>query len=389
MKEYIGKRFHNLTIVEYQKSQPNGNNCKCKCSCGNLVWVRYGNMVNGSTKGCGCLAKKNLRQLDSLLGKKFGHLTLIGYNKEEHYKWKFKCDCGNTCFTTLDAVQNGLKKTCSSINCQYHTQIMSRKSNMFSSESISTFESNLLEQLSPAPSIPPIFNANDNSININKKWQSLLKSARYREIPVEISKEDMEHLYNYQNRRCALTKIPLNTKTASLDRINSQKGYVNGNVQWIFSMVNMSKLFFDQNYFINMCNRISNFCKSHTLPIFVPYKAKNKTTYSKQEIPSRIWRKIKNSAKRRKIPFELNILDAEAIFKKQGGVCALSGLPIKLRPALPIKMVTASLDRVSPNLGYTKNNIQWVHKHVNLMKSLLDNKTFIILCNVISKNFSI
>ena len=41
---------------------------------------------------------------------------------------------------------------------------------------------------------------------------------------------------------------------------------------------------------------------------------------------------------------------------------------------------TASLDRIDSKLGYTSNNIQWVHKDLNYMKSDLDQSVFIEWC---------
>lgn len=46
--------------------------------------------------------------------------------------------------------------------------------------------------------------------------------------------------------------------TASLDRIVSTKGYVEGNVQWVCKMVNIMKNVYDQEDFINMCKKIGN-----------------------------------------------------------------------------------------------------------------------------------
>jgi hypothetical protein len=46
---------------------------------------------------------------------------------------------------------------------------------------------------------------------------------------------------------------------------------------------------------------------------------------------------------------------------------------------------TASLDRIDNNKGYTKDNIQWLHKNINLMKHCFDQKYFIELCNLISE----
>ncbi len=47
---------------------------------------------------------------------------------------------------------------------------------------------------------------------------------------------------------------------------------------------------------------------------------------------------------------------------------------------------TASLDRIDSSKGYTKDNIQWVHKHVNLMKHKFDQKYFVDICKLIANH---
>jgi hypothetical protein len=67
-----------------------------------------------------------------------------------------------------------------------------------------------------------------------------------------------------QNKKCALTGQSLNilylTKdesNASVDRIDSTKGYIIGNIQWVTKDVNRMKNEFSQEYFINICKKVS------------------------------------------------------------------------------------------------------------------------------------
>ena len=46
--------------------------------------------------------------------------------------------------------------------------------------------------------------------------------------------------------------------TASLDRKDSRKGYIKGNVQWLHSDINLMKQGIEQEKFIDMCRLISN-----------------------------------------------------------------------------------------------------------------------------------
>ena len=72
------------------------------------------------------------------------------------------------------------------------------------------------------------------------------------------------HLFESQNRKCALTGLPLQISTrshlnsASIDRIDSSIGYTLSNVQWVHKHVNFMKGSYSQEYFIQMCKLIAD-----------------------------------------------------------------------------------------------------------------------------------
>lgn len=105
------------------------------------------------------------------------------------------------------------------------------------------------------------------------------------------------------------------------------------------------------------------------------------------ELSGKFIGQIKSGAKKRKIEF---LLDGEYLwnlFLKQNKLCALSGAELSLG-GLPghRNEITASLDRINSSKGYVKENVQWVHKIVNLMKSDLDENTFINYCKRVANN---
>jgi len=109
------------------------------------------------------------------------------------------------------------------------------------------------------------------------------------------------------------------------------------------------------------------------------------------DISGQFWAAIKGSARRRKpvqIPFEITIDEAWSLYQKQQGRCALSGVRIEFAPKSS-KKGTASLDRINSSESYCINNVQWVHKDVNLMKNSLDEDQFIKWCNTISNHLAI
>jgi hypothetical protein len=86
--------------------------------------------------------------------------------------------------------------------------------------------------------------------------------------PIDEAKKFLyELLYQKQDCRCALSGLPIaiaNTSygnkhgetTASLDRIDSRKGYVKDNVQWVHKWVNKMKWDLDQEMFLTLCESV-------------------------------------------------------------------------------------------------------------------------------------
>lgn len=94
---------------------------------------------------------------------------------------------------------------------------------------------------------------------------SLVESAKKREIDFYITIDFLWELFEKQNKKCALSGLDLcfpkygekpTLQTASLDRIDSNKGYIEGNVQWVHKDVNCIKWGLNQDYFIELCKLI-------------------------------------------------------------------------------------------------------------------------------------
>jgi hypothetical protein len=98
------------------------------------------------------------------------------------------------------------------------------------------------------------------------------------------------------------------------------------------------------------------------------------------DISGTYWGAVKKSASIRKIDFIISIEGAWQKYVKQGGICALSGVPIKFK-----SKQTASLDRINSKLGYTEDNTQWVHKDLNIMKWDHTLKEFLTWCRLVSQ----
>lgn len=97
------------------------------------------------------------------------------------------------------------------------------------------------------------FRKEENTFKVFYKW------AKRRDKECTITIEYIENLFELQNGICSISGIKLDRSNMSLDRINSDIGYVEGNLQWVHKKVNQMKSNFDENEFIDMCNRIANY----------------------------------------------------------------------------------------------------------------------------------
>lgn len=102
-------------------------------------------------------------------------------------------------------------------------------------------------------------------------YYHLQKSAESRQIEFNVTKEHLWNLFIEQGRKCALSGLDIcfythyknkKEQTASVDRIDSSKGYIEGNIQWVHKYVNLMKLNFSQDEFIELCSLISKHKKA-------------------------------------------------------------------------------------------------------------------------------
>lgn len=93
----------------------------------------------------------------------------------------------------------------------------------------------------------------------NKVYASALKRGH----ECTVTLVYLEDLFIKQDKKCALSGIPLTfgrssaTTTASLDRIDSKVGYVEGNVQWLHKDINMMKQRIDNCLFVQYCKLVA------------------------------------------------------------------------------------------------------------------------------------
>ena len=135
------------------------------------------------------------------------------------------------------------------------------------------------------------------------------------------------------------------------------------------------------------------FCKSEF--VTTPYKVATRHTKScgcvaigrrngSKYFSGDFLNRCRRSAKERNIGWRLTNKDLDAIMEAQGFKCNLSGRELTYG-YIHLNDVTASIDRIDSSKSYTKNNVQILHKHVNLAKQSYEQEYFISLCKDIAQ----
>jgi hypothetical protein len=101
------------------------------------------------------------------------------------------------------------------------------------------------------------------------------------------------------------------------------------------------------------------------------------------DISGQFFSAIRAGAKSRNLEFNITVEESWELFLKQNKKCALSGIDITINPTRD-EETTASLDRIDNTKGYEPDNIQWLHKYVNMMKSSYSQELFLQLCSKIT-----
>jgi hypothetical protein len=222
---------------------------KCRCICGVERFVNKFNVIRGLTKCCGCIKEIKTPELTEYhgikKGDKVGRLTIIepfrklmrnGYNEDGSVAmdkviyFKAQCDCGKILDIRGRSIIYGETKSC---GC---TELGPRK----------------------IGKVPRHF------------YRYLKVQANQRNLSFNLKFDELAELFDDQQHKCALSGVDLwfrsNSKTpdgnASLDRIDSSKGYITGNVQWVHVNINYAKLALSDTEFIEMCKRVVEHTKN-------------------------------------------------------------------------------------------------------------------------------
>ena len=96
---------------------------------------------------------------------------------------------------------------------------------------------------------------------IKRTFGSSKASAIKRKIYFDIKIEDVVSIWKKQKELCYYTGVkmtiqPVNNNTVSIERINSEVGYVKDNIVLVCHIVNIMKSDFDVDYFFSICEKV-------------------------------------------------------------------------------------------------------------------------------------
>lgn len=177
-------------------------------------------------------------RFDILLGKTINDWTVIGDSlvPAKRPKVLCRCKCGTKQLVICDRLDSGVAK-----GCRMCHPVSGPNSHLF--EGVGEISISYLRKI--------VLHANERNINVS------------------VTADELWELYIKQNKKCALTGLDLNfgkhihgqktkaqSQTASLDRIDSKKGYTIDNLQWVHKHVNIMKNRYDNEYFKQICKLV-------------------------------------------------------------------------------------------------------------------------------------
>ncbi len=184
--------------------------------------------------------------MEDIKNNKYNNLLVLEplYKYRREWVWSCFCDCGNTTKVRVSKLKNGTTKSC---GCHKQKNIKAKVGSDHKGWA--------------------------GYKDLSKSFFSRIKaSANKRNLEFTVSITYLYDLYTTQKGLCAYTgesiNLPINVKQlrgennediASLDRIDNDKGYVEGNLQWVCKRVNYMKHTMKDDYFMTWIEKIYNY----------------------------------------------------------------------------------------------------------------------------------
>ena len=118
-KDYTGKKFGKLIIIEMIYEENQRTKALCKCDCGNEKIIDMQNILSGHTQSCGCYEKESRYDRNhsiDIAGNKYGMLVAIKQTENRAANggviWECLCDCGNKTYVAYTNLIKGHTLSC-------------------------------------------------------------------------------------------------------------------------------------------------------------------------------------------------------------------------------------------------------------------------------------
>lgn len=219
--DLTGKKFGKLSVLVLAGHNDKGNSkWLCQCECGKQTTPLGYQLVNGSVRSCGCLA----REVRSMTGKKraaeltdrrFGKLVVVARDLEEQTRrnnrntyWRCKCDCGNTKVCAGHNLLNG-----NVVSCGCFRKECARNK------------------------VDVLLKGDYGQATFNETYLRYRQRARKSVFPFELTKEEFKAVQQQNCFYCGASPSQTNKSNYDngdyvyngIDRVDNSKGYVVGN----------------------------------------------------------------------------------------------------------------------------------------------------------------
>lgn len=228
----VGQKFGYWTVIDSNPIIKSAHTyVKVRCKCGKEDYKCLSDLNSGRSTGCrNCKARERSRQIQ--IGDSYKKWTVIAgprTNSHQCIEWLCQCECGNQRWIQGNELMN-LNRCFACHTCAGQ----SRKEAL-------TLRNGRVGELTLS------------------RYSKIQRSANIRNIPFEVSMEYLWHLFESQKHICAITGNYIeHLKNASLDRIDSTRGYIEGNVQWVTYQANVSKHTMSMGQLYNFCKKVLN-----------------------------------------------------------------------------------------------------------------------------------
>lgn len=233
------QRFNRLVVLQRGEIKGHQQRWRCQCDCGQIIQVYTFELVSGRKKQCPSCSRlsRSKKWIAIQPGQRVGSLVTISrLDQPGRSKWTCQCDCG----AIVIVPANELNRQYTRLSCHPGAPLPSTPK----------------QRVDRLPIEPAIYG-----------YSSYKSSAKARGLSFEISKERFKALTQSNCYYCGIApsqrrnKNSVDHRSNGIDRIDSSKGYVEGNVRPCCTDCNLAKRDLSEQDFYTWVQRIASHWK--------------------------------------------------------------------------------------------------------------------------------